>query len=134
MIEGRRLPGIADLGRTGASVFHRSHSGLRQGSLDGPDPGVKRKTSKMPPRFLLPILVALAFEVLGSAGAHAQQGPTVAPPVKPTMPYKPSAQPPQKQAPGKTCIQYMLNSQAHRECIESQAKAAEAARKAKAKP
>lgn len=78
------------------------------------------------------LAILLATAVLAGQ-ARAQQSPTVSPPVKPTMPYKPSAQPTQKQQTPKSCIQFMLNSKAHKECIEAQAKAVDAAKKSKPK-
>ncbi|MBL8689294.1 MAG: hypothetical protein JNL04_09350 [Rhodospirillaceae bacterium] len=92
----------------------------------------------MLPRTLATLLGAVALALSVASVAAAQQSPTVPQPVKPTMPYKPSAQSTQKQPPGKSCIQFMLNSQAHKECVAKQAKAAEqkadqAAKKAKKK-
>ncbi len=84
----------------------------------------------------LATLLAAAILMLSVAAlprAAVAQSPTVATPVKPTMPYKPSAQPTQKQAPGKSCLSFMLNSQAHKECIENQQKAKAAAKKTKTK-
>ena len=84
----------------------------------------------------LPILLgaAIALSVAAFPGTSAYaQGSTATQPVKPTMPYKSSAQANTKKAPGKTCSDLQSNSQAHKDCIAKQAKSDQAAKKAKKK-
>jgi len=85
---------------------------------------------------LLGAVLALSVTAFPGTSAYAQSS-TATQPVKPTTPYKPSAQSTQKKAPGKSCSDFVSNSQAHKDCIAKQAKsnqkADQAAKKAKKK-
>ena len=82
-------------------------------------------------RSIATMLFAGALALALSAGAAAAQSGNQSPvmPIKPTVTSKPGSQSAAtRKAPGRTCGEFMSNSQAHKDCVARQAKMDNAAK------